>query len=88
LVNLKKDEVMQTTATTTRRQLCSLYISHVFPVHASGDTGCFICFFLALFFAAATSKVVMIVVSVACTASTLSALRYSKREISTPASTQ
>jgi len=55
-----------------------LYISHVFPAHASGDTGCSIRF-LALFFAAATHKVVMILVSFARTASTLSALSYSGR---------
>jgi len=42
---------------------------------------------LVLFFAAATRKVVMILVSVARTASILSALSYSGRYISAPAST-
>jgi len=77
-LNLDLVNSKTTTATTTRCQLCRLYISHVFPAHASGDTGCSIRF-LVLFFAAATSKVVMILVSVARTASTLSALSYSER---------
>lgn len=71
---------MQTTATTTRCQQCRLYISHVFPTHASGDTECSIRF-LALFSAAATSKIVKILVSVVRTANTLSAISYSGRTL-------